>query len=143
MIFHVHAQYTTQEGLVKGTHKKHTFVTIYMCAYISDPRDCLEGGGTQARGGKSQCSPLLYATLKWMITMLYARQSSLCVVPSLVTEPVPTAVTRFQTFFKHLCQQHIEYETENLHKLLENSDEEIFNLATQIQDISVPSISGY
>ena len=48
-----------------------------------------------------------------------------------------------RTFFKHLCQQHIEFETENFCELLENSNEEIFNLATQIQDISVPSTSNY
>ena len=48
-----------------------------------------------------------------------------------------------QTFFSHLCQQHIEFETENLCELLENSDEEIFNLATLIQNISVPSTSGF
>ena len=37
---------------------------MYMYAYycISDPK-IWGGGGTQARGGKSQGSPLLYATL--------------------------------------------------------------------------------
>ena len=63
MIFHAHAQYTTYEGLGTRLHLKHTFYYLHVHDYayycISDPK----GDGTQARGGKSQGSPLLYATL--------------------------------------------------------------------------------